>query len=147
MSFAAELEKSASPKPATPTKRKADDSNYDELGPKLYRSSPQRKGKENEFLQPSRPIDATLPAYKSSSSPPSSYDDMVPLSLRSDSASEAGQEMEDRGGRLAIGNGSRRADRGDAWGTYEPGIMMEDREEDEVGQTRHVEFARGEPQT
>ena len=61
--------------------------------------------------------------------------------------------MEDRGGRLAVGNeslalgnASRRADTEDLWASYGPEITMEDRE-DEVGHTRHVEFAEGGPKT
>lgn len=168
MSFAAELEKSTSPKPTTPTKRKADDSDGDELSSKFYRSSPQRK--ENA-VQSNRAIDPTLPAYTPLPSPPfspsrstqpstRSYDDLIPTSLRIPSStvdpttmildevdgSETGQEMQDRGGRILLPTGKEKANNGYQLGSYVPEITMEDKE-DEVGESRHVEFADAGPKT
>ncbi|MCJ1469641.1 hypothetical protein MMC07_008277 [Pseudocyphellaria aurata] len=174
LSFAAELEKSTSPKPMTPTKRKADDSDGDEFSSKFFRSSPQRK--ENA-VQPSRATDPTLPAYTPLPSPPlppsrstqtatrnhrnvESYDDMIPPSLRSPSSSvdstnmmldevdrsKTGQEMLDRGGRILLPTGNEQVNDGYQLGSYVPEITMEDHE-DEVGQNKHVEFADAGPKT
>lgn len=174
LSFAAELEKSTSPKPMTPTKRKADDSDGDELSSKFYRSSPQRK--ENA-VPSNRATDPTLPAYTSLSSPPfspsrstqtstrnlrsiDSYDDMIPTSLRNPSStvdpttmmldevdgSETGQEMLDRGGRILLPTGKDKANHGYQLGSYVPEITMEDKEV-EIGESKHVEFADAGPKT
>lgn len=175
MSFAAELEKSTSPKPTTPTKRKADDSDGDELSSKFYRSSPQRK--ENT-VQSSRAADLTLPAYTPlPPSPPfspsrstqtstrnirhiDSYDDVIPSSLRIPSStvdpstmmldevggSEMGQEMLDRGGRILLPTAKEPTNSGYRLGSYVPEISMEDKE-DEIGESKHVEFASAGRQT
>lgn len=174
LSFAAELEKSTSPKPTTPTKRKADDSDGDELSSKFFRSSPQRK--ENA-VQSNRVTDPTLPAYTPLPSPPfspsrstqtatrnlrsvDSYDGMIPTSLRSPSStvdpsnmtldeldrSEIGQEMLDRGGRILMPTGNEQVNNGYQLGSYVPEITMEDNE-DELGQSKHVEFADARPKT
>lgn len=62
MSFAAEVEKiTADLKPATPTKRKADDIDGEQITSKFYRSSPQRN--EKDYQQSSNHVDPALPPY------------------------------------------------------------------------------------
>lgn len=70
MSFTAEVEKlTADFKPATPTKRKADDIDGEQISSKFYRSSPQRN--ENDFQKSSNHVDPALPPYTvTSPSPP-----------------------------------------------------------------------------
>ena len=94
------------PKPLTPTKRKADDIDSDDLSSKFYRSSPQRK-ESGMQQQSSRPQDPTLPAYIPWESGPfvpfsptrspthdidknlgGSYDNVIPISLRTPSPAQ-----------------------------------------------------------
>lgn len=53
---------------------------------------------------------------------------------------ETGQEMLDRGGRMLLPTGKEKATNGYQLGSYVPEIMMEDKE-DEIGGSKHVEFA------
>ena len=152
----------------TPTKRKADDSDGDELSSKFYRSSPQRNDNAG---QSNRAIDPTLPAYTPLSSPPfspsratqtsirnlrsiDSYDNVIPTSLRSPSSSvdpmledvetSDTPEMLERGGTMLLPTGHEKANHGYQLGSYVPEITMEDKE-DEIGESRHVEFAGAGP--
>lgn len=70
ISFAAEVEKLTPDfKPATPTKRKADDIDGEQISSKFYRSSPQRN--EKDFQQSSNHVDPALPSYSATwPSPP-----------------------------------------------------------------------------
>ncbi len=168
--FAAELEKSGGyPKPTTPTKRKADDIDGDELSSRFYRSSPQRN--EKDLAQSKDPVDPALPAYKSWSPPfspsrpsqpwthnlrnPDTYDEKIPFSLREngatldpttmmldqDEGSETGQEMQDRGGKLSLHTGSDSVNKSYASQSYVPEITMEDKEDEDLSRIKHVEFA------
>lgn len=60
--------------------------------------------------------------------------------------SETGQEMLDRGGRILLPTGKEKASNGYQLGSYVPEITMEDRE-DEIGESKHVEFAKIRPKT
>lgn len=53
---------------------------------------------------------------------------------------ETGQEMQDRGGRMLLPTGKEKVTNGYQLGSYVPEITMEDKE-DEVGESKHVEFA------
>ena len=160
----------------TPTKRKADDNEDDDLMSKLYHS-PQPE-EDIDMPQSTVSSDPTLPAYASTSpSPPFSpsrpsraptrnirnpgtYDDLIPRSLRAtgptidpssmmlnqEDSNDVGQEMQDRGG--SIGMLQKRngiIDSRYTLGSYVPEITMEDREDEEVAQSKHIEFANPKP--
>lgn len=172
-SFAAEVEKLTPDfKPATPTKRKADDIDGEQISSKFYRSSPQRN--EKDFQQPNNHVDPALPSYTAAwPSPPFSpsrsnsaiwshnlrnpdtYDDRNPQVLpdtgttlditamildQDDRGPETGQEMLDRGGRLSLHSGSEQINPDFSSSAFME-ITMEDKEEEDVQPSKHVEFA------
>lgn len=178
MSFAAEVEKLTPDfKPATPTKRKADDIDGEQISSKFYRSSPQRNDKD--FQQPNDNVDPALPPYTAAwSSPPFSpsrsnsakwshnlrnpdtYDDrnlpalpdtgatLDPTAMildQDDRGPDIGQEMLDRGGRLSLHSGSEQVNQEFSSSAFME-ITMEDKEDEDVQPSKHVEFASEEPQ-
>lgn len=173
MSFAAELEKLTPDfKPATPTKRKADDIDGEQISSKFYRSSPQRNDKD--FQQSNSHVDPALPPYTAAwPSPPFSpsrsdsatwshnlrnpntYDDRnapahpdtgAPLDITAMIL-----DQDDRGPET----GQEMLDRGGRLSLHSGSeqvnqefsleITMEDKEDD-VQASKHVEFATEEPQ-
>lgn len=177
MSFSAEVEKiTADLKPATPTKRKADDIYGEQISSKFYRSSPQRN--ENDLQQSSNHVDPALPPYtvmwpsppfspsRSNSDTwsrnlrnPETYDNRIsaapldtgaPLDIttmmldQDDRGRETGQEMLDRGGRISLHTGSEQPNQAFPSSAFME-ITMEDKEDEDVQTSKHVEFAGEEP--
>ncbi|KAL9612101.1 MAG: hypothetical protein Q9167_003288 [Letrouitia subvulpina] len=156
LSFAAELESSTSPKPMTPTKRKADDQgddDYDEDFQQYARSPPKDRATESGAEDPVLP-------WSSGPAPPAgvlapratrlnadSYDNYIPTSLRGpepalspssmllddeDRLGEtSGQEMQDKGaGRGLVQRGSGTG--AYKLGSYVPEISMDDEESSDL---------------
>lgn len=156
----------------SPTKRKANDQEDDDLTSRLYHSPQQEE--HNDLPQSSDALDPTLPTYASTNpSPPlspsrpsrtatrnlrnpGSYDDLIPSSLRAtgpnidassmmldqEDSHDVGQEMQDRGGRIGIlpkRNGAING--GYTLGSYEPEILIEDEDEEELPQSMHIGYA------
>lgn len=177
MSFAAELEKLTPDfKPATPTKRKADDIDGEQISSKFYRSSPQRNDKD--FQQSNSHVDLALPPYtaalpsppfspsRSSSATrshnlrnPNTYDDRNPPALPDTGAplkiTAMILDQDDRGpetGQEMLDRGGRLSlHSGSEQVNQEPSssAFMEitmEDKEDDVQPSKHVEFASEEPQ-
>lgn len=108
---------------------------------------------------PSPPFSPSRPSHSSARNLRNlggGYDNQIPRSLRAtgptidpssmmlnqDDPSEMGQEMQDRGGSLGMlhrRNGT--VDSGYTLGSYVPEITMDDKDEEEVPQTQHIEYA------
>ena len=107
---------------------------------------------------PSPPFSPSRPSHSSARNLRNlgGYDNQIPRSLRAtgpiidpssmmlnqDDPSEMGQEMQDRGG--SIGMLHRRnetVDSGYTLGSYVPEITMDDKDEEDVPQTQHIEYA------
>lgn len=157
--FGAELEGANNRKPTTPTKRKADDEDSDDLDAQCHRSPPYDRSLVDTAL-PNADMDLDPPGYHSSPSPPprlahrssnlhragtGTYDDVIPTSLRAtepmtdptsmvldQEGTSLGQEMQETGGgsRSLLKRQSGGKEQ-HMLGSYVPEIMMEDDEEDE----------------
>lgn len=177
MSFAAELEKLTPDfKPATPTKRKADDIDSEQISSKFYRSSPQRNDKD--FQQSNSHVDPALPPYSAAwPSPPFSpsrsdsatwshnlrnpntYDDRNPPALTDTGApldiTAMILDQDDRGpetGQEMLDRGGRLSLHSGSEQVnqeFSSSAFMEitmEDKEDDVQPSKHVEFASEEPQ-
>jgi hypothetical protein len=171
LSFTAELEKSGSSKPMTP-KRKADEAGDDELEPEQYGLPPLKRN--GEILSSNVPSESSPPPYLSHPpSPPfsgsedsrtptskgKSSDEVIPISLRSAPSTidpsmlldrgegpSAGQEMQDRGRMMAIGQpGSFTRGHGYRLGNYMGDTSMDDDDFDDIDYDEprviHIEYA------
>ncbi|KAL9033005.1 MAG: hypothetical protein Q9214_007717, partial [Letrouitia sp. 1 TL-2023] len=155
LNFAAELESSTSPKPMTPTKRKADDQDdddYDEDFQQYPRSPPKDRAPESGVVDPiwsniypARPAGVLAPRATRLNA--NSYDNYIPTSLREPEPAVSpssmllddeesfgeknGQEMQDKGagkGLVQRGSGTGAY----KLGSYVPEINMDDEESSDV---------------
>lgn len=156
--FSTELEESSSPHPTTPTKRKVDDEDSDDLETRYHRSPP-RDRELVDTAGSNDDMDFNPASYCSNSSPPArshprtkphnaapigSFDDIIPTSLettgpKANASSRLlnrnrmneGQEMQERGVDKSLLHQQKGSSDEHTLGSYTPAINMVDDEEGE----------------